>query len=249
MQLIETERLESVAALPWVRREHEARFRFASQFVRDRLVVDCACGEGAGVAYFTRARAARVIALDRSLDSLRRATHRSAEGRLSFVQADGCVLPLRSKSVEVFVSLETIEHLEADRAFLGEVARVLAPEGLLVCSTPNRIVSNPGLQQGGRPASRFHIREYACDEFADLLRSYFSSITLYGQNPSPRWQVRALGAIGQLTSSLMLTRVRQLSKLRFLLPWRWQEQEVQPMAPGCDYEYIVAVCSKGSEGQ
>jgi 2-polyprenyl-3-methyl-5-hydroxy-6-metoxy-1,4-benzoquinol methylase len=245
--LIETERLESLAPLPWVRREHEARFRFASRLVRDRLVVDCACGEGRGLSYFATAGAAKVIALDCSIDALRHATRCAVNGDLTFLLADGCRLPLRSQSIEVFVSLETIEHVVNDRAFLDEAARVLAPAGVFVCSTPNRVVSNPGLGQGERPASKFHVREYARNEFATLLGGYFSSVRLYGQNPSPLWQVRVLGALGRLTSPAVLTRIRQMTKLRFLLPWRWQEQEVQPMAPECDYEYIVAVCSNKCE--
>jgi SAM-dependent methyltransferase len=241
--LIETERLESSAQLPWVRREHEARFRFASRFVPGRLVVDCACGEGAGLPYFTAAGAAKVIAFDCSMDALR-LSQRKVDRGVSLVLADGCRLPLRNDSVEVFVSLETIEHVVNDRGFLDEAARVLAPTGTFICSTPNRIVSNPGLEANGRPASEFHVREYARDEFAALLGTYYSSVELYGQNPSPFWQVRSLGVLGRLTFPLLLTRARQLTKLRFLLPWRWREQEVQPIASNCDYEYIVAVCTK-----
>lgn len=241
--MIETERLEADSQLPWVRREHEARFRFAARYVSDRLVVDCACGEGASVPYLTAAGAAKVIAFDCSMDALQRARKQPA-GRVSLVLADGCSLPLQNACVDVFVSLETIEHVENDHALLMEAARVLSRTGTFVCSTPNRIVSNPGLGQRGRPASRFHIREYAQDEFADLLRTFFSSVELYGQNPSPVWQVRLLGALGRLTSPLLVTRARQMTKMRFLLPRRWREHEVNLMVPGFNYEYIVAVCSK-----
>lgn len=46
-------------------------------------------------------------------------------------------LPAESETFEVVTCLEGIEHIEQQRAFLGEVARVLVPGGVLVLSTPN----------------------------------------------------------------------------------------------------------------
>jgi SAM-dependent methyltransferase len=46
-------------------------------------------------------------------------------------------LPAESGTFDVVTCREGIEHIEQQRAFLGEVARVLAPGGVLVLSTPN----------------------------------------------------------------------------------------------------------------
>jgi SAM-dependent methyltransferase len=46
-------------------------------------------------------------------------------------------IPEADASVEGVLALEVIEHLENPRAFLREVARVVAPNGALVLSTPN----------------------------------------------------------------------------------------------------------------
>lgn len=54
------------------------------------------------------------------------------------VRADACgALPFRDGSFDVVVSMEGIEHFENQAAFVREVARVLAPGGLLVLTTPN----------------------------------------------------------------------------------------------------------------
>lgn len=46
-------------------------------------------------------------------------------------------LPFAASSFDLVACLEGIEHIENQRSFLMEVARVLAPKGRLVISTPN----------------------------------------------------------------------------------------------------------------
>lgn len=52
------------------------------------------------------------------------------------VRGDVVALPLASRSVDVVVSLEVIEHLADPDALLEEARRVLRPAGVLVLSTP-----------------------------------------------------------------------------------------------------------------
>ena len=74
------------------------------------------------------------------------------------------------RSIDVVVSFETIEHVDAPAAFLGECARVLVPEGMLIVSTPNRpVYSGEGRQ------NPFHRLEFDEEEFIDLLRTRFRS--------------------------------------------------------------------------
>src|SRR5437867_12885684 len=54
----------------WLRDEHLERYRFASQFVNDRTVVDCACGDGTGTRLLAQARAKRVHPFDASPEAL-----------------------------------------------------------------------------------------------------------------------------------------------------------------------------------
>jgi SAM-dependent methyltransferase len=58
-----------------------------------------------------------------------------------FVQADlsAGVVPLRSDTADLVVSIETIEHLENPRSFMRELARIARPGGTIAVSTPNQL--------------------------------------------------------------------------------------------------------------
>jgi SAM-dependent methyltransferase len=87
--------------------------------------------------------------------------------------------------VDVVVSFETIEHLPAadQPQMLAEFARVLAPGGLLVLSSPNR----PEYSEARNYANPFHLCELDRDELCARLDPSF---------PARRWfaQRRYLGS-------------------------------------------------------
>ena len=164
------ERLQADAFVPsWVRHEHHARYAFASGYCGGKAVVDCACGDGAGSAVFAGAGAASVRAFDASEETIAGARARAEGSNVHFAVAPAGRLPLQDACADVYVCLETIEHVEDDKALLSEAARVLKPDGIFLCSTPNRIVTNPGMSAGDKPWNRFHVREYSRGEFAGLL--------------------------------------------------------------------------------
>src|SRR5262245_30278093 len=139
----EEERLSSSGRAPrWVLEEHRARYRFAAQRVKGKVVVDCSCGTGLGTQQYISERPAGLVAIDLDRRAVVEASKTTA-GRsdIQFVCADALKLPIASSSIELFVSLETIEHLSDYQAFLDEVGRVLMPAGTLIVSTPNRTVT------------------------------------------------------------------------------------------------------------
>ena len=60
---------------------------------------------------------------------------------------------------------------------LAEVARVLAPGGLLIMSTPERQAYSDERDF----VNPFHERELTQDEFTALLRSRFATLSLFAQ--------------------------------------------------------------------
>jgi ubiquinone/menaquinone biosynthesis C-methylase UbiE len=183
-----TERMvpeEAHARIFW---EHVARYRFAKDFVRGQRVLDIACGEGYGAAALAKAGAATLVGIDISADVC---DHARRKYGLDARVGDAQSIPLPDRSIDVVVSFETIEHVDAPVVFVRECARVLVPEGMLIVSTPNRpVYSSEGKQ------NPFHRLEFDEREFAQLLHSRFESVRLYSQFPRSAawWSHRSLAA-------------------------------------------------------
>src|SRR5206468_10450992 len=159
--------------------EHWHRYFFARRFVAGRRVLDVACGEGYGSALLTDT-AADVVGIDIDAATIAHAGSKYAHRRnLRFVQGSVIALPIPSASVDAIVSFETIEHVDADeqRQMIAEFARVLAPQGLLVLSSPNR----PEYSDARNYANPFHRHELDRDDLARLLDPAFSVLRWYRQ--------------------------------------------------------------------
>jgi SAM-dependent methyltransferase len=114
---------------------HDAIYRavareLAAVDARGRLV-DVGCGHG-HVWPYVRGRFSEYIGVD-AVD------YRPFAGpRLVRADLEG-VLPLGAGAAGTIVAIETIEHLENPRAFVRELARVAAPGGWVVVTTPNQL--------------------------------------------------------------------------------------------------------------
>lgn len=234
------ERPNGSGSLPiWVRHEHQARYQFASQYVSGKVVVDCACGDGTGSRLFAESGAVRVHAFDLSLQAVSPCVHHD---RLEFAAADATCLPLQDKAADVYISLETIEHIRDERAFLREATRILRPDGAFLCSTPNRIVYNPGKSLTTRPWNPFHIREYSQQEFTELLREFFGQVELFGQNPRCRTMVSLFEVLGRALPCHGAVRLNQIRKIPRFLYDRLDDHRVLPHDTAGVFEFITAVC-------
>ena len=151
-------------------REHLARYEFAAEQIRPGRTLDIACGTGYGAALL-RDRLGVPVGVD--VDELTVAGARRTYGtdRLGFVVADGCVLPFAAGLFRNVVTLETIEHVADDHGFIGELARVMGADGVLVLSTPNRAYS---LREGR--VNPYHVREYDGEDLLALLRPHFGRV-------------------------------------------------------------------------
>jgi SAM-dependent methyltransferase len=100
------------------------------------LIVDIGCGDGAAAEVAARLNPGhRFVGIDWSAAALRQAEARG----LAVVRAgvEGAGLPVASKSADVVIMSEVIEHLVDTDAALDEAFRILKPGGSLLLSTPN----------------------------------------------------------------------------------------------------------------
>ena len=162
----------------WI--EHWHRYHFAARWVAGKRVLDVACGEGYGSERLAR-EAAHVTGVDISEAAIAHAREAYASrGNLEFACAPCTRLPLADASVDVAVSFETLEHIEEQAQFLAELARVLAPDGVLVLSCPNKVEYSD--RRGY--ANEFHVKELYREELEALLASRFGEREWYGQRPT-----------------------------------------------------------------
>ena len=157
--------------------EHYHRYAFARELVAGRRVLDAACGEGYGSAMLAQT-AASVLGLDIADSAVAHARARYGDrANLRFEQADVTQLALAPGSVDVVVSFETLEHVEAQEALVDGFAHALTDDGLLLISSPDKATYSDAA--GFR--NEYHVRELYRDELVALLSRHFPHVRLYGQ--------------------------------------------------------------------
>lgn len=172
--------------------EHWHRYAVAAPLVAGKRVLDAACGEGYGSFLLART-AASVTGVDVAPAAIDHARARYARANVEFAHASVTALPLPDASVDVVVSFETVEHLREQDAMIAEFRRVLAPDGVLVISSPNRPVYN----EGAAIENHFHVAELDRDELAALLTPRFPRQAWYAQRvvaQSALWAEAPAGA-------------------------------------------------------
>src|SRR5260221_30911 len=156
--------------------EHVHRYRFASQLVAKKSVLDIASGEGYGSAFLSQT-AKHVFGVDISAEAVGSAKQKYQRRNLDFLTGSCTEIPLGDATIDVIVSFETIEHHAEHEAMMRELLRVLRPRGLLLISTPDK------LEYSDKPAFRnpFHVKELYREEFQSLLEAHFSNVQMFGQ--------------------------------------------------------------------
>ncbi len=163
--------------------EHWHRYLYASQFVKGKIIVDIGCGEGYG-SFLLAQNAQRVFAIDNNYDTIKLAANKYTADNLEFKVGSLSSIPIEGESIlDGIISFESIEHIDEkeQEAFLGEVKRLLKPEGFLLISTPNKMVYSD--KTGYK--NKFHQREFYTQEFHAFLQKYFTHIKLLGQKVYP----------------------------------------------------------------
>src|SRR5947199_354237 len=148
--------------------EHLHRYAVAAALADGKRVLDIACGEGYG-SNLLAATAAQVIGVDIASEVIAHARQAYQKENLIFREGSCLNIPIEDHSIDLVVSFETIEHIDEPLAFLQELKRVLAVDGALIMSSPDKAeytdrtgATNP-----------FHKRELYHEEFLLLLKQHF----------------------------------------------------------------------------
>jgi SAM-dependent methyltransferase len=157
--------------------EHFARYQLASRWAAGRRVLDAGCGTGYGSAELARS-ASSVTAIDFSQDAIGYAQEHFQLPNLHYQVGDCLALP--EGPFDLIVAFEVIEHLSEWPQFLLEVKRALAPGGLFLVSTPNKLYYAESRGQSGD--NPFHVHEFEFAEFQTELHKVFAEAGMLLQN-------------------------------------------------------------------
>jgi ubiquinone/menaquinone biosynthesis C-methylase UbiE len=122
------------AAKDFDRRLREYVFSFCDVKPGSR-VLDVGSGSG-WMARRLATRSVKVVSVDLSHRNLERIRSTLSQSGAAQVLTDACQLPFRNGSFDLVVISEVLEHLNSPAEGAREFARVLAPRGRIVASTP-----------------------------------------------------------------------------------------------------------------
>lgn len=149
---------------------HVWRYNFAKRFVKNKVIIDVACGYGYGSFILSKA-AKEVFAID--VANCFREKYKNK--KITFIRSDAKKIPLKDNAIDVAVSFETLEHLFSPEIFLREIYRLLHNKGLLILSVPNKLHSSAN--------APYHIRDFGRGELEDILKNAgFKILHFGGQN-------------------------------------------------------------------
>lgn len=169
-----------VAALDRRQRKVDQALAFLRRFLsKDRVLMEIGAGDCA-MAIRACAQTRRVYAVEVS-EQITRALEPPVNFQL--VLTDGYTLPLADGVAHVAFSDQLMEHLHPEDAEdqLHEIHRCLAPGGVYVCVTPNRLYGPRDISEYfDEVATGLHLREYSAGEVrAIFLKAGFSRVRFY----------------------------------------------------------------------
>jgi SAM-dependent methyltransferase len=158
--------------------EDLAKFHFACSYADDRLVLDAGCGAGQGTHYLATHGARCVVGVDISVEAtgFAQRSYGDEEALHGFAQMDVTRLGFPPGTFDLVTSIEVIEHIFEPEVYVEEIRRVLKDTGVLVLSTPNKLISSP------TPGSMWphHVHEFYPEELETFLSGFFSRVEMWG---------------------------------------------------------------------
>jgi SAM-dependent methyltransferase len=153
--------------------EHFARYLWAASLAAGRRALDAGCGVGYGTRMLAAGGATEAVGIDIGEAVVEAARGQGGE-EATFLQGDVHDLPFDDGTFGLVVCFEVIEHVEGRDEVIGELVRVLADDGLLVLSSPNRGAYVPG--------NPHHVFEYTPEELRAAVAAYLPHVDLRRQH-------------------------------------------------------------------
>ena len=182
MGIYEMGRGRFVPSLPgWpeeARRMFYSNYKWASNYTKDKIVLDCACGSGYGTD-FIAGNCSSVVGGDVDARIVKYAKDNYPSEKIRWACFSITSIPCPDSYFDVVVSFDTIEHVKDDYKVLPELKRVTKEDGYIILSTP---LNNFRKEQGEEGVDPTHIREYSAYEWLSMLSTHFSEAEFFARD-------------------------------------------------------------------
>lgn len=221
-------------------KEHVSRYDWVKDFVKNKTVLDIACGSGFGsYKLVAEGNAEKVLAGDIDEDTVKYASCRNRHPLVDF-QVQNAETFKFDKKFDVVVSFETIEHLKKPEAFLSNVNEVLNTKGSFFVSTP---IS--GVPYNKKPANIYHTVEWGFVKFQELVSNYFDIkdifLQMYRFPPKPDNRIMSRG----LRKAGIVKTPSPGQVIERLAPFKWNPDEIAKETIGTLWTgYQILQCKK-----
>lgn len=159
--------------VPFPMQTHEIiahRYFFASQYIKDKDVLEIGCGAGLGLPVLKR-YAKNAVGGEYSAENIE-LLKKAGNDICPLLRLDAHKLPFGESSFDCVVAMAMVYYLDLP-AFVAEVKRVLKPGGVLFFDSSNKDM--PGFWP-----SPYIRRYYSVPELADLLEGIGYEVSFYG---------------------------------------------------------------------
>ncbi len=166
--------------------DHIERYRFACNYVKNRSVLDIACGYGYSAPLIIDAGATMYVGVDINEQLVNNASSLYGSDLIRYYQGDICSYK-SNELYDVIICFETIEHVREYRRALLNIHNQLAVNGVLLISSPNRLITSPNAKCiSDKPSNPYHVQEFTIAELKNELISLGFSIhmNIWGQRIS-----------------------------------------------------------------
>lgn len=156
--------------------DHQQRYDWACSFVKDKNVLDIACGSGKGSYILaTNGGAKHVLGCDIETEAVKYSSIKYKNPNLLYEVQN--VLSIKKEQLfDVIISFETIEHIQQTDLYLKSINSCLKDDGIFIVSTP---ISK--LDIDNHPKNKFHVIEWGFKKFQEVVSEEFSIEKIYIQ--------------------------------------------------------------------
>lgn len=155
------------------------RYKIALSYAKGKKVLDIGSGLGQGPNFLALNGAKKVLGIDYSKKATDSAQEKFELPNLEFKTLSALKITSLKRKFDVVTAFEVIEHLPKGTycRFLESVSKILAKNGVFLMSTPNKLVTSPGLKT---PLIAYHTKEFTPKEILAMTKKYFKKVEIKG---------------------------------------------------------------------